>query len=178
MAIRTRSPISPMFGHSPATRPHAIRTGSWLAPEAPTNARGIRHYAAAFCVIALALSLTPFAVNAARRAHSARVHLPDARTIPYPRLELPLEISGSQYAPVAWSDISGWNEDDHLAAYKAFRVSCRSIAEQQGPVSDPKALGTSLREPCRAAKALDITDSAKAKAFFEENFRALRISRL
>jgi membrane-bound lytic murein transglycosylase A len=79
---------------------------------------------------------------------------------------------------VAWSDIAGWNEDDHLAAYKAFRVSCRSIAEQQGPAPDPKALGTSLREPCRAAKPLDIPDSAKAKAFFEENFRALRISRL
>jgi membrane-bound lytic murein transglycosylase A len=149
-----------------------------LAPEAPTNARGIRHYAAAFCVIALALSLTPFAVNAARRAHSARVHLPDARTIPYPRLEWPLEISGSQYAPVAWSDIAGWSEDDHLAAYKAFRASCQSIAAQRNLLADPKALGTSLREPCGAAKALDITDGAKARVFFEEYFLPLRISRL
>jgi membrane-bound lytic murein transglycosylase A len=129
-------------------------------------------------VIALALSLTPFAVNAARRAHGARAHLPDARTIPYPRLEWPLEISGSQYAPLAWSDIAGWSEDDHLAAYKAFRVSCQSIAAQRNLLADPKALGTSLREPCRAAKALDITDGAKARAFFEEHFLPLRISRL
>ena len=152
-----------------------------MAPEALTNAREIRHYAAACCVIVVALALTPFTADAARRAratHGAREHLPDARLIPYPRLESPLEIPSSQYAPVAWSDIAGWNEDDHLAAYKAFRISCRSIAEQQSPVSDPKALGTSLREPCRAAKALDLSDSAKAKAFFEENFRALRISRL
>jgi membrane-bound lytic murein transglycosylase A len=152
-----------------------------LAPEAPTNAREIGHYAVACCVIVVALALMPFTADAARRGratHNAREHLPEARPIPYPRLELPLEIGGSQYAPVAWSDISGWNEDDHLAAYKAFRVSCMSIAEQQGPVSDPKALGTSLREPCRAAKALNITDGVKAKAFFEENFRALRISRL
>ena len=35
-----------------------------------------------------------------------------------------------------------------------------------------------LREPCRAAKAPDLTDSAKAKAFFEEHFTPLRISRL
>src|ERR1700729_820357 len=100
MAIRTRLPISPMFGHSPATRPHAIRTGSWLAPEALTNAREIRHYAAACCVIVVALALTPFTPDAARRAHtthSAREHLPDTRPIPYPRLEWPLEISGSQY---------------------------------------------------------------------------------
>ena len=152
-----------------------------MAPEAPTNAREIRHYAAACCVIVAALALMPFTADAARRAratHSAREHLPEARAIPYPRLEWPLEIPSSQYAPVVWSDIAGWNEDDHLAAYKAFRVSCRSIAEQQGPAPDPKALGTSLRDPCRAAKALDISDSAKAKAFFEENFRALRISRL
>ena len=153
-----------------------------MAPEALTNAGGVRRYAVAFCLIAVAFA--PFAVYAARRAHtprpthSARGHLPDARAVPYPRLEWPLEISGSQYAPVAWSDIAGWSEDDHLSAYKAFRVSCRSIAEQQNPPADPKALGTSLREPCRAAKALDITDGAKARAFFEEYFLPLRISRL
>ena len=149
-----------------------------MAPEALTNARGIKHYAAAFCVIAVALALVPFAADAARRAYSARVHVPDARPIPYPRLEWPLEISGSQYAPVAWSDIAGWSEDDHLAAYKAFRASCQSIAEQRNGLADPKALGTSLREPCRAAKALDITDGAKARTFFEEHFLPLRISRL
>jgi membrane-bound lytic murein transglycosylase A len=153
-----------------------------LAPEALTNAGGVRRYAVAFCLIAVAFA--PFAVYAARRAHtprpthSARGHLPDARAVPYPRLEWPLEISGSQYAPVAWSDIAGWSEDDHLSAYKAFRVSCRSIAEQQNQLADPKALGASLREPCRAAKALDITDGTKARGFFEEHFLPLRISRL
>jgi len=155
-----------------------------LAPEALTNAGGIRQCAAAFCVIAVALSLVPFAAYAARKAHtprpthSARGHFPAARPVPYPRLEWPLEISGSQYAPVAWSDIAGWSDDDHLSAYKAFRASCRSIAEQRNLPTDPKALGTSLREPCRAAKALDITDGTKARAFFEEHFLPLRISRL
>ena len=116
-----------------------------MAPEALTNAREIRHYAAACCVIVVALALTPFTADAARRAratHSAREHLPDARLIPYPRLESPIEIPSSQYAPVAWSDIAGWNEDDHLAAYKAFRVSCMSIAEQRNVPTDPKALGS------------------------------------
>src|ERR1700690_4431829 len=112
-----------MFGHSPATRLHATRTGSWLEPEALTDARGLRRYAAAFCVIAVALALVPFAAMAARHAHLARsVHAPlaEPRQLPYPRLEWPLEISGSQYAPVAWADIAGWSEDDHLQAYKAF----------------------------------------------------------
>jgi membrane-bound lytic murein transglycosylase A len=98
--------------------------------------------------------------------------------IPYPRLPWPVEISGSQYAPVAWTDIPGWKADDHLEAYKAFRTSCKSIAAQQAAPADPKALGGSLRDPCQRAKASDISDAAKARAFFEENFLPLRISRL
>ena len=35
-----------------------------------------------------------------------------------------------------------------------------------------------MRDPCRAAKAADISDGARARAFFEENFLPLRISRL
>ena len=100
------------------------------------------------------------------------------RHLPYPRLEWPLQISGSQYAPVAWSDIAGWSEDDHLQAFKAFRLSCKPISAQQTPPDDTKALGASLRDPCRAARAADISDGARAKAFFEEHFLPLRISRL
>jgi membrane-bound lytic murein transglycosylase A len=43
---------------------------------------------------------------------------------------------------------------------------------------DSKALGTSLRDPCRIAKGLELSDGARAKAFFEEHFLPLRISRL
>jgi membrane-bound lytic murein transglycosylase A len=155
-----------------------------LAREALANARGLRQYAAAFCGIAAALSLAPSTAYGGRgaypprHAHSARPHLPEARPVPYPPLAWPLEISGSQYAPVAWADIAGWTEDDHLRAYQAFRLSCRPISAQSKPPADPKALGISLREPCRAARALEISDGAKARAFFEEHFLPLRISRL
>jgi membrane-bound lytic murein transglycosylase A len=151
-----------------------------LAREALTNARGLWRYAAA-CGIAVALSLAPFAADAARGTHASdgtRSHLPSSRTVPYPRLAWPLQISGSQYAPVAWADIAGWSQDDHLQAYKAFRLSCKPIAAQRKLPADPKALGISLRDPCRAAKALDISDGAKARAFFEEHFLPLRLSRL
>jgi len=154
-----------------------------LAREALTDARHLRRTAAACCVIAVALASAPFAAIAARTAHTrivhnARPHLPAARHIPYPRLAWPLEVSGSQYIPIAWTDIAGWSEDDHLQAYRAFRVSCRPIAAQRNLPADHKALGISLRDPCRAAKALDISDGAKARAFFEERFLPLRISRL
>ena len=90
----------------------------------------------------------------------------------------PFEVTGGQYEPVPWADIAGWNDDDHLQALNAFRVSCKLIAAQTKPSNDPKALGTSLRDPCRAVRASEIADGTKARAFFEEHFLPMRISRL
>jgi len=111
------------------------------------------------------------------RYHRAEPHQ-KPRVLPYPALELPLEIPNSQYVPLAWSEVTGWRDDDHLAAYKAFRTSCQPIVAQSGAPADSKALGISLRDPCRIARGVELSDGARAKAFFEENFLPLRISRL
>jgi membrane-bound lytic murein transglycosylase A len=132
------------------------------------------------------LSLAPFAAIAARKLHPAYTAASAPRHLPYPLLEWPLQISGSQYVPVAWADIAGWNDDDHLQAFKAFRISCKPISAQQDPSVDSKteakaeskALGSSLRDPCRAARAAYISDGGRARVFFEEHFLPLRISRL
>ncbi|MGY4628481.1 murein transglycosylase A [Bradyrhizobium sp. USDA 4486] len=153
-----------------------------MAPEARTRTV-LKTSATALCAAAVALSSFSLGAEAARRHYRSHHHhllqLPAAppRALPYPQLPLPFEISGAQYLPVAWADVKGWSEDDHLAAYKTFRTSCKSINAQTG-APEPKALGASLNEPCRAAKSLDLSDDAKAKAFFEQNFVALRISRL
>jgi membrane-bound lytic murein transglycosylase A len=147
-----------------------------LAPEALSRTRNLARFAVA--VIAVVLLLAPLAALAARHLRHAHPYQPLSRPLPYPLLEMPLQISGSQYAPLAWSDVAGWNDDDHLAAYRAFRTSCKPIAAQASPPAEPKALGMSLRDPCRIAKGLDLSDGIKAKAFFEEHFLPLRISRL
>jgi membrane-bound lytic murein transglycosylase A len=132
----------------------------------------------------LALTVIPLAAMAARKArmsfasHGSRSQPPAPRPIPYPWLEWPLVVNGGQYVPLTWNDIAGWATDDHVQAYKAFRISCASIAAQRNPPEDSKALGASLREPCRKVKTKDIAEDAKARAFFEENFRPLQISRL
>jgi membrane-bound lytic murein transglycosylase A len=127
---------------------------------------GVKFAIAAFA-IAASLSLAPMPAGG-RHVH----HLP------YPKLDLPLVISGSQYAPMVWNDIPGWDDDDHLAAFKAFRASCKLIVGQTATPPDDKALAGSLREPCREARATEIADSSKAKAFFEKHFEPLQISRL
>ncbi|WP_407654541.1 murein transglycosylase A [Bradyrhizobium prioriisuperbiae] len=90
----------------------------------------------------------------------------------------PPEIPNSQYAPIGWTEIPGWADDDHLAAFQTFRTSCTAIVAQTKPPADAKALGLSLREPCRVAKAAGISTAAKARDFFEEHFLPLRISKL
>jgi membrane-bound lytic murein transglycosylase A len=90
----------------------------------------------------------------------------------------PLEITNSQYEPLKWSDIPGWTDDDQLAAFRTFLASCKPIVAQRDLPKDPKALGMSLQEPCRAARAAKVEDAAHARAFFERHFSPLRISKL
>ncbi|UWU92768.1 murein transglycosylase A [Bradyrhizobium sp. CB1015] len=157
-----------------------------MAPEARIKIL-LKNSATALCAGVVVLSSFSLGAEAARRHHRNHHHrLPQTpaappRALPYPQLSLPFEISGAQYLPLAWADVKGWGDDNHLAAYKTFRASCKSINAQNGAAEakgESKALGASLGEPCRAAKTLDLTDDGKAKIFFEENFTPLRISRL
>jgi membrane-bound lytic murein transglycosylase A len=156
-----------------------------LAREARIDVRRLRQCIAVLTVAAVLQLLLPFAVLAAHRWRSRPAPTPHVaeRSLPYPLLDMPIEISDSQYAPLAWSDVPGWSDDDQLAAFQTFRASCKSIAAQHDTPPEPKvletkALGASLREPCRAARAADITDGAHARSFFESNFVPLEISRL
>jgi membrane-bound lytic murein transglycosylase A len=137
-----------------------------------------RRIAAVIGLVVLALLVIPLTATAARKVRSLYSRPPVLRQIPYPARDWPLVVNGGQYAPLAWNEIAGWASDDHLQAYKAFRISCASIAAQKNPPEDSKALGASLREPCRAAKTREVTDDAGARAFFEDNFLPLQISRL
>jgi membrane-bound lytic murein transglycosylase A len=130
------------------------------------KSKGGVKFAVAMAAIAVSLSLSPLPADGSHVRH-----------LPYPKLALPLVISGSQYTPVGWADIAGWQDDDHLAAFKTFRTSCKVISARTGPPGD-KALSGSLREPCRAARAADIADNARARAFFQQYFEPLQISRL
>ncbi|QQO14876.1 murein transglycosylase A [Bradyrhizobium diazoefficiens] len=153
-----------------------------MAPEARIKTF-LKTSATALCAGVVVLSSFSLGAEAARRHYrSHHHHLPQmaatpARALPYPQLPLPFEIPGAQYLPLTWADVKGWSDDDHLAAYRTFRASCRSINAQAG-APEPKALGGSLSEPCKVAKSLELSDDAKAKAFFEQNFAPLRISRL
>jgi membrane-bound lytic murein transglycosylase A len=87
----------------------------------------------------------------------------------------PLKLPDTQYEPIAWAMIDGWAVDDHNAALGAFRKSCKAIL--QGDDSRGGMIG-GLFKACQKAVAAAFDKPGEARAFFEQNFRPVRISPL
>ena len=90
-----------------------------------------------------------------------------------------LKFAASQYQPVAWSDLDGWANDDHRAAFAAFLTSCHAKPGKQRPANDTvAAVAAALRDICARAQRMRPPDVAAARRFFEDHFRPLRIAKL
>ena len=95
-----------------------------------------------------------------------------------PDLPTPLHIANSQIEPAAWTDIAGWHDDDHAAAFATFLNSCRPIARTAHPSGENRPMYTGLHAVCeRAMQAGTLAEDA-ARKFFEDNFRPVRINKL
>lgn len=86
------------------------------------------------------------------------------------RVNSKIRAPAAQYRPVAFTDLPGWAQDDHLAAFKAFLKSCdRVIANgRDKAASTPSALGAVCAEGLKLAGEIKSKDAARA--FFERNF--------
>jgi membrane-bound lytic murein transglycosylase A len=83
-----------------------------------------------------------------------------------------------RFEAVSFADLPGWDADDHLTAFKAFRLSCPRLkaAAQAGDRAGAIAIPPSLLAACDAADALpDPVTRATARAFFEREFIPHRI---
>jgi membrane-bound lytic murein transglycosylase A len=89
-----------------------------------------------------------------------------------------LKIPNSQLEPLAWSDLAGWAEDDHLAGFNAFMDSCKAILPRTSPGRDAGPMFSALQQVCGRARGFAAPDDAKAREFFETNFRPFRIATL
>jgi membrane-bound lytic murein transglycosylase A len=76
--------------------------------------------------------------------------------------------SAITYTPVPFADVPGWDDDDHLAALRAFLKSCGRLL----PAARERAGGDALSAACLAAGKIGKPTRASAKAFFEEHFVA------
>jgi len=61
--------------------------------------------------------------------------------------------------PERFSDLPGWAQEDHVAAFDAYRATCQAAREP------------TMAAICRRAMSVDLLDRAHARAFFEDNFK-------
>ena len=90
----------------------------------------------------------------------------------------PLEFPGAQYQPVDWSDLDGWADDDHAAAFATFLDSCHGLNGKRPPSVEMTEVNDALKDVCERAQAAVPVDDNGAQKFFEDNFRPVQISEL
>src|SRR5579863_3370256 len=90
----------------------------------------------------------------------------------------PIVFPNTQYEPVDWSELDGWNSDDHAAAFAAFLTSCRTLDVKHRRERDLTAIPLALKDICERAVAAIPLEEDGARKFFEDNFRPLRINKL
>lgn len=92
-----------------------------------------------------------------------------ARTSELARLEI-------EFVPITFSELPGWEADDHLSGFRAFLRSARIlIAAPVQPSSQTKTTEPALIEAAKRALVADISDAATARAFFETHFAPHRL---
>src|SRR5207244_9954787 len=89
----------------------------------------------------------------------------------------PLNIPDTRLEPVKWSELEGWARDDHGAAYAAFQAGSE-VFNRQRQLTDTRPVATALKGICQRMPRAVALKGDKARAFFEENFRPVRIAKL
>ena len=90
----------------------------------------------------------------------------------------PLKLPDTQYEPIAWAMIDGWADDDHDAAFATFLKSCQAILQRRPESRPGQPMYGALFRVCQKAVAAKPEKPGEARAFFEQNFRPVRISPL
>ena len=90
----------------------------------------------------------------------------------------PMRIADARLEPIGWTDIDGWQSDDHAAAFATFLASCRTIVATAKHARDPRPIAAALVPICVRAIAAAPLDGAAVRQFFEDNFRPVRIARI
>jgi len=90
----------------------------------------------------------------------------------------PIKFPDTQYEPVDWTDLDGWDSDDHAAAFATFLASCKTLDVKQRHGRDLAPIPAALKDICERAQAAIPLDEDGAKKFFEDNFSPIRINKL
>jgi membrane-bound lytic murein transglycosylase A len=86
-----------------------------------------------------------------------------------------IRIPGATAEPLTFAALNGWPADDHAAAFGAFLKSCKAILAASPAQRAARPMSGGLYQTCQHATAAGRLGRDAARAFFEENFKPMRI---
>jgi membrane-bound lytic murein transglycosylase A len=121
------------------------------------------------CAAGLALALGLIATAGAQAA------APKAAT--HKAATAAMKLPNAQVEPVDFTALNGWNDDDHAAAFGSFLKSCRAILNGSKAMRKARPVYGALFTVCERAKNAGDLDRERARVFFEDNFKPVRVAR-
>ena len=87
-----------------------------------------------------------------------------------------LNLRNARIEPLSFSTLAGWTDDDHAAAFDTFLKSCRAILNGTRAMRSARPFYGALFKVCERAVAAGQLDRDHARAFFEDNFKPVRVT--
>jgi membrane-bound lytic murein transglycosylase A len=84
-------------------------------------------------------------------------------------------LRNAQVEALSFAALDGWKDDDHAAAFVTFLTSCRAILNANKTMRSARPLLGGLFKACERAVAAGELDRDHARAFFENNFKPVRV---
>jgi membrane-bound lytic murein transglycosylase A len=86
-----------------------------------------------------------------------------------------IRIPGATAEPLTFAALNDWPADDHAAAFGAFLKSCKAILAASPAQRAARPMSGGLYQTCQHATAAGRLGRDAARAFFEANFKPMRI---
>jgi membrane-bound lytic murein transglycosylase A len=89
---------------------------------------------------------------------------------------LALNLRNARIELLGFSTLEGWTDDDHAVAFDTFLKSCRAILNGTRAMRSARPFYGALFKVCERAVAAGQLDRDQARAFFENNFKPVRVT--
>ncbi|MGA7387230.1 MAG: MltA domain-containing protein [Pseudolabrys sp.] len=86
-----------------------------------------------------------------------------------------MSLRSAQVERLSFSALDGWKDDDHAAAFDTFLKSCGAILNATKAMRSARSVLGALFKVCERAAAAGQVDRDHARAFFEDNFKPVRV---
>jgi membrane-bound lytic murein transglycosylase A len=86
-----------------------------------------------------------------------------------------VHLRNAQTEAVSFADLAGWKDDDQKAAFDTFLKSCGAILNGTRAMRAARPFYGALFKVCERAVSAGNLDRDRARAFFEDNFKPMRV---